>query len=192
MPRSPPSPAAASSSIATATVAAAAAAIAAAFYLHHSRLPEPYPRIWIEDDFLAAAEADAFVEAAAAATNCWESVSTHQTTALLETCRELTSTPLFQRIDARVAHALGVNSSHLEHGYVQRYTAEYATHQVHLDQGKGDIRPRRYASAIVYLDDQPFGSGHTVFPFADARYDRSAAWWLPPTLRRPRVSSRAV
>ena len=51
---------------------------------------------------------------------------------------------------------------------------------MHLDQGKGDIRPRRYASAIVYLDDQPFGSGHTVFPFADARYDRSAAWWLPP------------
>ena len=178
-PRGPPSPATSSSSIAAAA-AAAAAAIAAALYLHNSRPPEPYPRIWIEDNFLSAAEADALVQASSAATGCWERVSAHQTTALLETCRELTSTPLFQRIDERVARALGVNSSHLEHGYVQRYTAEYATHQVHLDQGKGDIRPRRYASAIVYLDDQPFGSGHTVFPFADARYDRSAAWWLPP------------
>ena len=120
------------------------------------------------------------MQASSAATSCWERVSAHQTTALLETCRKLTSTPLFHRIDARVARALGVNSSHLEWGYVQRYTSGYATHQVHLDQGKGDIQPRRYASAIVYLDDQPFESGHTVFPFADSAYDRSAAWWLPP------------
>ena len=154
----------ASTSIAAA--ATAAAAIASALYLHNSRLPEPYPRIWVDDNFLSAAEADALVQASSAATGCWERVSTHQTTALLETCRELTSTPLFQRIDSRVASALDVNSSHLEWGYVQRYTAGYATHQVHLDQGKGDIRPRRYASAIVYLDDQPFGSGHTVFSFA--------------------------
>ena len=179
--RPPATSSTSTTSISIAAAAAAAAAIAAALYLHLQNCRSHTLASGLKT--ISSAPRRPTRRASIFCCDRPGSVSAHQTTALLETCRELTTTPLFQRIDARVARALGVNSSsHLEHGYVQRYTAGYrATHQVHLDQGKGDIRPRRYASAIVYLDDQPFGSGHTVFPFADARYDRPAAW-LPPAL----------
>ena len=54
--------------------------------------------------------------------------------------------------------------SHLEVGYMQRYSANYTLHNVHLDQSRQGESPARIASAILYLDTQPAGSGATVFP----------------------------
>ena len=55
---------------------------------------------------------------------------------------------------ARIGALLGVPPAHIEHGYVQRYAAGFAMHNLHLDHNPASMRPRRVASLIVYLDDQ--------------------------------------
>ena len=65
-----------------------------------------------------------------------------------------------------LARALSVPLDWLEHGYVQRHPANYSSHNAHLDQGHA-MAPARVASAIIYLEDQRTGSGHTAFPLAN-------------------------
>ena len=134
------------------------------------------PRIWLQPDFLSAAEVDRLLGESARQSNsqCWETVSSTQRTAMLESCPALASSPLMQEIDRRVSEAFQVNVSHLEHGYLQEYRPGYEPHNVHLDQGEAMV-PARTASAIVYLDDQPVGSGHTVFPLARLRGELETA-----------------
>ena len=124
------------------------------------------PRVWLQHDFLSSAEVEQILaESETAGRECWEHVSSTQRTAMLETCPRLASTALMVAIDQRVAAALGVDVPRLEHGYLQEYTANYSAHNLHLDQGEAMV-PARVGSAIIYLDDQPVGSGHTVLPLA--------------------------
>ena len=139
------------------------------------------PRAWLVRDFLSSAEVDALLvlldvaSDGAVSNECWEHVSRHQATAMIETCPSLAAAPLMRVIDDRVARALNTTRAWLEHGYVQSYTAGYTQHNVHLDQGHA-MAPARIASAIIYLDTQPSGSGATIFPLARrAERDASAA-----------------
>ena len=59
-----------------------------------------------------------------------------QQTAMLESCPRLAGTALMQAIDRRVSAALSVELTHLEHGYLQQYSANYTAHNLHLDQSE--------------------------------------------------------
>ena len=112
-----------------------------------------------------------------------------------------------QAIDLRVSAALGVEVTHLEHGYLQQYAPNYTAHNLHLDQSEVSTHairypltarivspaqpvtsarqvyvPARVASALIFLEDQPVGSGHTIFPFAAGCRDAYEA--PPPSLSR--------
>jgi hypothetical protein len=137
-----------------------------------TRFPDE-PEIWTERGFLSDEESAALIaELNAHSPSCWE----QQPSGLQATCslegdarsRPLGASALGTSIDARIAAKLGVPLDWLEHGYVQRYHASYSAHNLHLDQGEQAMDPARVASAIVYLDSQPRGSGHTVFPFVDS------------------------
>jgi hypothetical protein len=145
------------------------------------------PRIWIEHDFLSMAEtAELLALLATEEVKCWDRVGSHQDTLELEGCAQwLAEHPLMRSIDERVAHALSVPLDWLEQGYVQRYRANYSSHQAHLDQSSAMV-PARVASAIIYLEDQNTGAGHTTFPLAklgeqsaeeEARRQKAVAAW---------------
>jgi len=156
---------------------AAAAAVLVVALLHGNRaaaIPPPLvlcaePRIWVRRNFLNDSEVDALLEHALGTPRCWEvQPSGRQATCDLEgrAASDLSASALMRSIDARVAAELSApNISHVERGYLQEYSPGYLTHNLHLDQGSVMV-PARIASAIVYLDTQPAGSGHTVFPFA--------------------------
>lgn len=153
----------------------------ALLWAHLSPPPDPNllctsPRIWLQPDFLSTAEVDQLLDESAqqAGSQCWETVSNTQRTAMLESCPVLASSPLMQEIDRRVSEIFQVNLSHLEHGYLQEYRPGYVPHNIHLDQGEAMV-PARTASAIIYLDDQPVGSGHTIFPLARLRDEHETA-----------------
>ena len=124
------------------------------------------PRIWVQRHFISAEEASQLLSAADAA-RCWQRVSDPHYECNLEGNRQMEATDVMRQVDARVAAALNVSLSHIEHGYIQRYHAGYQMpHNAHMDQDQHDMTPARIASAIIYLEDQPLGSGHTVFPLA--------------------------
>ena len=131
------------------------------------------PRVWTIRNFVSPSEVDALVALVDAAERardprCWERVSSHQSTAMIERCPQLAEAPLMRVIDARVAAALNTTLRRIEHGYYQVYRGGYSPHNVHLDQGF-EMVPARIASAIIYLDSQPRGacSGSTLFPFLE-------------------------
>ena len=124
------------------------------------------PRVWLQPDFLSADEVEQLLaESAGVGSECWDEVSDTQQTAMLDSCPRLSGSALMQAIDRRVSAALGVELAHLEHGYLQQYAPNYTAHNLHLDQSELFV-PARVASAIIFLEDQPVGSGHTIFPFA--------------------------
>lgn len=141
------------------------------------------PTIWLAPGFLTEPETHEILQLASTLDHeCWERVSSEHSTALLDNsqCYALTESNVMRDVDRRVSDALGVPLSNLEFGYLQRYTANYSAHNVHLDQGDA-MHPARVASAIIYLEDQPHGSGHTVFPLRNIA--SSSAWftrlWSP-------------
>ena len=135
------------------------------------------PRASLQRSFLSGKEVDELFAYIGRAAACWEAVSAEQATCELEleAAAPLARSAIMAKIDARVSATLGVPLSHLEFGYVQRYTANYTLHNVHLDQGTQDMVPARVSSALIYLDDQPHGSGHTVFPLA-APHRQPSSW----------------
>ena len=182
--------------VVTAAFAAAAAAAASAGLAANSATLtlRDEPRAWLQSDFITSEEVGELFVAIGRAEACWEAVSAEQATCELELdgAAPLARSAVMAKVDARVSEALGVPLSHLEYGYVQRYTANYTLHNVHLDQGTQGMAPERVASALIYLDDQPAGSGHTVFPFAPSRRRRfevlRPSTWLTP----PRVDAAAA
>ena len=149
---------------------AALGAVGAAAVYAHRRPPVAWsareavlshePRIWLIDNFLSEHEIEALD-----ATGCWEPSGWRQHTCELEASPRLRDSAVMRAIDIRVSEALGVGVNALEHGYIQRYESGFVMDNLHLDQGHA-MTPARIASAIIYLDDQPEASGHTVFPFA--------------------------
>ena len=127
------------------------------------------PRVWVRPGFLSEDEVVTLLKHALETPTCWEKQpSGTQATCDLEThtAAALANSALMRDVDARVAVELGApNVSFIERGYLQAYAPGYAAHNLHLDQGSVMV-PARVASAILYLDTQPEGAGHTVFPFA--------------------------
>ena len=129
------------------------------------------PRVWQEPNFLSDAEVDMLQRSVSApnASECWSAYHQHagQRTAWIGrgACNGLAYPELMKQIDLRVAARLNFPLSHMEPGYYQEYSG-YKMQNVHLDQGHWDLAPPRVASAIIYLDTQPHGSGDTVFPLA--------------------------
>lgn len=125
------------------------------------------PRVWLQHGFLTSDECDELISSSThLPASCMEVVSDTQLTVMLDDCPAFSTTLLMQDIDKRVAAKLGVPLAQLEPGYIQIYRPGYSAHNVHLDQGHA-MYPARIASAIIYLDDQPSGSGHTIFPLSD-------------------------
>ena len=113
------------------------------------------PRMALLRGFVSAAEAAALVRATAADRSCWEAQGDAHATCLLEELGpDAAARAALARVDARIGALLGVPPAHIEHGYVQRYAAGFAMHNLHLDHNPASMRPRRVASLIVYLDDQ--------------------------------------
>ena len=122
------------------------------------------PHVWLVHDFLSGAEVDTLIAMTAnLPSRCWDTVSETQQTVMLEDCPLAADHVVMRAVDERVASALNMSLSQVELGYMQVYHASYSAHNVHLDQGH-DMDPARVASAIIYLDTQPSGSGHTIFP----------------------------
>jgi len=99
------------------------------------------PRVWLQHDFLSAVEVEQLLaESASVGAECWDRVSETQQTAMLESCPRLAGTAMMQAVDRRVSTALGVELTHLEHGYLQQYTPNYTAHNLHLDQSELMVR----------------------------------------------------
>jgi len=71
-----------------------------------------------------------------------------------------------QRVDIRISRLLKIPLSFLEAGYLHRFKPSHMTRNMHMDQTQQALSPQRTASVVIYLEDQPLGSGHTVFPLA--------------------------
>ena len=67
-------------------------------------------------------------------------------------------------------------------------------HNIHLDQNPATMEPQRQVSAIIFLDDQPLASGHTVFPMARiegeaAQVEKTCQMVSAPVLKKDRAHS---
>jgi hypothetical protein len=127
------------------------------------------PRMWLLPGFVSVSELTEIERGIPHSHACWEGAD--DPSAAQHTCR-LTDWPALenlgvsQLLDRRIAAAFGATLRSIESGYLQRYGAEFEMANLHLDQDPATMSPQRYISILMYLDDMPVGTGHTVFPLA--------------------------